>query len=542
MPDRGDRTPEEREAARLERARLRASRLSPARPASRVTSTPPAQDPAPPVDPPVDPTVDPPVAPTVDSTVDSTLDPTVDLTVDPTVDPRVDPTLDLTLDSTVDTSVTAAEPPSASSRTPAGTPPTGAEPAAVSGRPPIRSFPSPPEPYQDEYDEPDGLRDLDRGGIAGLGERSLGTRRITRAQAGARAREHRAVKRRRPVTSRRPGHRWVGRIVALFALVLAAALIWLGVELFQPFGASPHGSVTVTIPAHQGAREIGDLLAREGVVASGLLFELRATLDGDRDDLRAGTYHLQLGMSYGAVLADLTRIPPAAKTTQLTISEGRTRQYVAALLHRQHITGNYLALTRSSRLLNPRQYGAPRRTHTLEGFLFPDTFTLVTPIKMSALVDDQLRDFKQRFATVNLSYARRQRLTPYDVLTIASLIEAEAASASARPLVASVIYNRLRDGMMLQLDSTARYATGNFTGPLTVSQLKSPSPYNTHTHFGLPPTPIDSPGLAAIEAAAHPARSPYLFFFSKPCSNQTAFATTYSRFLTLLRVDRRNHC
>ena len=73
--------------------------------------------------------------------------------------------------------------------------------------------------------------------------------------------------------------------------------------------------------------------------------------------------------------------------------------------------------------------------------------------------------------------------------------------------------------MMLQFDSTTRYATGNFTRPLTVSQLHSPSPYNTHTHVGLPPTPINSPGLAAIQAAAHPAHTNYLFFFTKPCGN-----------------------
>ena len=163
-------------------------------------------------------------------------------------------------------------------------------------------------------------------------------------------------------------------------------------------------------------------------------------------------------------------------------------------------------------------------------------------MKVSALVADQLKDFKRRFAKVNLSYARSKHLSPYDVLMVASLIEAEAASQKARPLIASVIYNRLADHMMLQFDSTTQYATGNFTRPLTVSQLNSNSPYNTHTHFGLPPTPINSPGLASIEAAAHPARTHYLYFFAKPCTNQTVFATSYAQFQHLLAVDRRPHC
>jgi uncharacterized YceG family protein len=301
--------------------------------------------------------------------------------------------------------------------------------------------------------------------------------------------------------------------------------------------------VTVVIPAHSGADQVGNLLAREGVVSSAFFFELRATLAGERGQLRSGTYQLQQGMGYSAVLTKLTTPPPAARTSSLTIAEGHTRQYVSRLLRKQGIKGNYLAATRRSPLLSPQAYGAPRSLSTLEGFLFPDTFRLVDPVTVTALVDDQLQDFKQRFAGVNLAYARSKHLTAYDVLKIASLIEAEAAGQRDRPLIASVIYNRLADGMMLQFDSTTRYATGNFTGPLTVSQLHSPSPYNTHTHLGLPPTPIDSPGLAAIQAAAHPAKTNYLYFFTKPCNaGGSVYTSTYSRFEYLLAVDRRDHC
>ena len=384
-------------------------------------------------------------------------------------------------------------------------------------------------------------------------ERPSGTRRVSHLQAGSRERPRRertpravrgprASKRRTPSRGKRKGTVWVGRIVSLVAIILAAGLVWFFVQLFQPFGTSPHEQVTVTIAPHLGSRAIGDELARDGVIPSGFFFALRATLAGDRSQLRAGTYHLQQGMSYASVLTALTKVPKAAKTTDLTISEGHTRAYVSALLRRQKIKGNYLAATRSSPVLEPHRYGAPRHVPSLEGFLFPDTFSLVDPVKVSSLVRDQLTDFKKRFAGVNLSYAKRKHLSAYGVLEIASLIEAEAASARDRPLVASVIYNRLAAGMMLQLDSTTRYATGNLTRPLRVSQLRSSSPYNTHTHFGLPPTPIDSPGLAAIQAAAHPARSHYLFFFSKPCTNRSAFATTYSQFLHLLARDRRNHC
>jgi UPF0755 protein len=108
--------------------------------------------------------------------------------------------------------------------------------------------------------------------------------------------------------------------------------------------------------------------------------------------------------------------------------------------------------------------------------------------------------------------------------------------------VSSVIYNRLADGMMLQLDSTTQYATGNFSRPLTVSQLGSRSPYNTRTHLGLPPTPINNPGMASLQAAAHPAQTKYLFFFARPCARGSIFSNNYAQFLGQNRRYQSKHC
>jgi uncharacterized YceG family protein len=329
----------------------------------------------------------------------------------------------------------------------------------------------------------------------------------------------------------------VGRIIALLAVIIAAAVVWFVVQLFQPFGTSPHGQVTVVVPQHAGARQIGDLLAKDGVVPSGFFFNLRATLAGDRGKLYAGTYHLKLDMSYSQVLTILSTPPPTVnvKTSELTLIEGLTLRKIDKLLRSQHIHGNYLAATRRSRLLNPASYGAPRHTPSLEGFLFPDTYRLRDPITVNALVAYQLRTFKLEFAKVNLSYARAHHLTPYDVLIIASLVQGEAETAHDFPLVASVIYNRLRLGMLLGIDATTRYAVDNYTSPLTESQLHSPSPWNTRVHAGLPPTPIDNPGLAAIEAAAHPAQSHYLFYVTKVCGHGAlSFASTGSQFDALV--------
>ncbi|MBV9918482.1 MAG: endolytic transglycosylase MltG, partial [Solirubrobacterales bacterium] len=248
--------------------------------------------------------------------------------------------------------------------------------------------------------------------------------------------------------------------------------------------------------------------------------------------LRSGTYHLRQDMDYASALKVLTTPPPAARVTNLTLTEGRTRSQIDALLHAQGIQGSYLVATRRSPLLSPERYGAPRGTASLEGFLFPSTYQLREPIKIDALIHDQLNTFRQRFAKVNLGFARGRHLTPYDVLIVASMVEAEAQTAHDRPLVASVIYNRLQAGMPLQIDATTRYATGNYTRPLTVSELNSSSPYNTRVHKGLPPTPINNPGMASIDAAARPAQSNYLYFVVKPCGNGgQAFTASYSQFL-----------
>jgi len=346
----------------------------------------------------------------------------------------------------------------------------------------------------------------------------------------------RAARPRRPArrpTSREPtprSHR--RRLLALIPLVLAVALVWFLIELFQPFIGSPHGRITVRIPPRSSSSQVGDLLASKGVVSSSFFFELRATLEGDRGDLRSGTFQLRYGMSYSSVLTALTKAPPAAKVTELTLIPGKSRQQIDALLRSQGIKGSYLAETRHSPLLNPAHYGAPRRTPMLEGFLFPSTYDLFEPIKISQLVGKQLQAFKQNFATIDLSYARSRHLTPYDVLIIASMIEGEAATELDRRYVASVIYNRLRDDMPLQLDATTRYAVDNYTEPLTQSQLHSRSPYNTRNHLGLPPTPIDDPSLASMQAAAHPASTNYLYFVVKPCGNGAeVFTGNYNAFL-----------
>jgi uncharacterized YceG family protein len=368
----------------------------------------------------------------------------------------------------------------------------------------------------------------------GDGEAPLGIKRVPRLQR-LRAPDAPQIPNRPRAQKRRPRRRVTsrsGRIMSLLALLLVGAVIWFLYGLFQPFHGSGHGRVTVTIPAHSSSGAIGDLLERDGVISSSFFFELRATLDGERSALRSGTYHLKLDMNYSDVLKALTTAPPPVPTTTLTLIEGKSRRQIDPLLRSQGIRGSYVADTRRSHLLDPTRYGAPRSTPSLEGFLFPSTYQLRKPVSIRVLVDKQLTTFKQQFARVKLRYARSRHLSAYDVLIIASIIEKEAGTVHDRPLVASVIYNRLKDHMPLGMDSTTRYEFNDYSRSLTSSQLAVNSPYNTRLNAGLPPTPIGNPGLAAIEAAANPARTNYLYFVVKTCGNgSSVFSSNYQQFL-----------
>ena len=298
-------------------------------------------------------------------------------------------------------------------------------------------------------------------------------------------------------------------------LLIAGGAAWFANALFQPFANDGEGSVRVRIPEGAPLGDIAELLEREGVIESASFFELRARLAGRSGNLRPGPYELREDMPYLLVLDRLEEgVPP--NVVQVTIPEGRSRSEVAPTVKR--LRGNYMRATRRHPALDPREYRAPRGA-TLEGFLYPATYELKKGQPVRRLVREQLEAFERNFGKVDMSYARRRNLTPFDVLTIASLVEREAAVAEERPLIASVIYNRLRDGIRLDIDATTRFVTGNWEEPLKVSELQNPDPYNTRVHYGLPPGPIGSPGLASIKAAARPARTDYIFYVVAVCGN-----------------------
>ncbi len=225
------------------------------------------------------------------------------------------------------------------------------------------------------------------------------------------------------------------------------------------------------------------------------------------------------------------KIPPIPKIVKIVIPEGFTRAQIAVLAHQDGLSGSYLLPSKRSNEIEFAHYGAPASTPNLEGFLFPATYEMYVGAPASQLVSEQLSAFHENFGGGEVDRARVLGITPYQLLIVASIIEREAAIAHDRRLVAAVIYNRLRLNMTLGIDSTLRYALHNFSAPLTEVELHSDSPYNTRTHKGLPPTPISNPGVAAIQAAAHPAHVSYLYYVAGAdgCGEEV-FSTSYAQF------------
>jgi UPF0755 protein len=226
--------------------------------------------------------------------------------------------------------------------------------------------------------------------------------------------------------------------------------------------------------------------------------------------------------------------PPVVK---VLIPEGKTRQQIAQIAAADGLKGNYRLASRRSSLLNPGAYGAPSNTPDLEGFLFPATYDMDPGAPVTRLVQEQLIAFHENFGVSEIARARALHVTPYQLLTVASMVEREAQIPGDRPKIAAVIYNRLAAGMPLGIDASIYYAvelaTGipTYTQELSEAQLHIDSPYNTRIHVGLPPTPISNPGVASIEAAAHPAHVSYLYYVAGAdgCGEQV-FSNTLAQF------------
>ncbi len=341
---------------------------------------------------------------------------------------------------------------------------------------------------------------------------------------------------------RRRNGRGTGLGRALLALVLLLVLVAIvagGLYSVlraddRPLVDVPAGrAVTVIVPAGSTTAEIGQLLAEQGVVANAQEFRSIVRDAGAGQKLLAGTYALRTGMGYEAAIASLTA-GPTVVYTKVTIPEGWRIEQVAARFEKQAgiPQAEFLALADRGasefEADHPVLKGAYRGS--LEGFLFPKTYQVKQGATARDVIEMMLRQFDKEIASVDLSRVSARGISVPELVVMGSIVERETKVAKERPIVSSVIYNRLARKMRLDMCSTVEYVIKQHKLRLTYADLNVKSPYNTYRHAGLPPGPIASPGLAALKAAARPTDTEYLYYVLTGRDGSHTFARNASEF------------
>ncbi|MHB1341766.1 MAG: endolytic transglycosylase MltG [Coriobacteriia bacterium] len=362
---------------------------------------------------------------------------------------------------------------------------------------------------------------------------------VSELPAGSRADLGRAT-----VGEIRDRRRILAAIVVLVGVVLAVVVPLYGTYalLLRPqVDVAAGAPVQLEIPQGSDTRAIAGILAGAGVIDNAAMFRLRARVEEIDGKLRPGVYDLETGMRHREVV-DLLLAGPAVAYVTVTVPEGFTIDQIAERLESEvgipATEFRDLATTRATAFAADRPYLAEITNGSLEGYLFPKTYRIVESSDATEVANMMLDQFEQEFATVDLSLSASKNLTPHDVVIIASMIEREARIAAERPVVSSVIYNRLRKKMKLEIDATIEYILPGTRPRLLNKHLKIDSPYNTYMYAGLPEGPISNPGLASLQAAAAPADTSYLYYVLTSKDGSHTFTETHEEFLKAKEKSR----
>ena len=311
----------------------------------------------------------------------------------------------------------------------------------------------------------------------------------------------------------------------LLLIVSAGSAAWVYRDLHTPVKHTKQGHY-VEIPRGSSPSAVVNKLAAEGIIKHQWPFLLYLKFTSGGSQLKAGDYDFPSPISPLSVFARLRT--GEQRLIRLTIVEGWTRWDIANAMFKipeLHLpdAAAALPLMNNVSLISDLD---PVATN-LEGYLFPDTYDFPPDTKPAAVIALLVRRFRKEWKPESSQQAGKMGMTAREVVTVASLIETEAKLSEDRPLIASVIYNRLRIKMALAVDSSVIYASkleGKWRndGKVYKSDVERRSPYNTRLHAGLPPGPVASPGKSSLEAALNPAQTDYLFYVREPSRNDGA--------------------
>ena len=313
-------------------------------------------------------------------------------------------------------------------------------------------------------------------------------------------------------------------LVVVAVLVLAAGSYFIIVGSEQPYKGYPGAEQFVDVPPGSSPNTIGRRLVAAGVVRDLATFRYVLARSGQARRLQAGEYRFDRPLRPREVIDLMAR--GAVYLRPITFREGLTIRQMAALYEQGGFgkAADFTAAASNASLITDLDPEA----RDLEGYLFPETYTLPRRATASELVTRMVAAFRSALTPDLTARAAARGLSLRQLVTLASIVEKETGKAEERPVVAAVYANRLRIGMGLQCDPTVIYAlerAGRYDGNLTREDLRFDSPYNTYRYAGLPPGPIAAPGRASLEAAASPAPASYIYFVSRNDGSH-AFAST----------------
>jgi UPF0755 protein len=318
----------------------------------------------------------------------------------------------------------------------------------------------------------------------------------------------------KPVLSSQPKRRhifrWIAGIICVLLLCAAGISAYFWREINTPVSWDPpKEKQPFTITKGEGVKEIATHLEQVGLIRHAGIFEWYVYLKKQGTRLQAGDYALQKYMNIRGITSMLVAGEALPKDISITFPEGFTSRDIDA------------ALTENG-ILKAGQFIRAAQDH--EGYLFPDTYRFAPGASASSIRTTMLANFDKKFALVRRpeeSWGRSQN----DIVIMASIIEKEVRTPDDMRIVSGILWKRIAIGMPMQADATVVYFTGKKNGEITIYDLAKPSPYNTYLNLGLPPGPICNPGLNALEAAAKPQESDYLYYLSKP-TGETVFSRT----------------
>lgn len=319
----------------------------------------------------------------------------------------------------------------------------------------------------------------------------------------------------------------LGVLLGLLGVAALAGVIYLRSIGVWASTEKPGQPVEIVIPKGASAGDIGELLVEKDVIESALAWRITLYLEGGGDRIEAGKYNLFRGLSPKDALGLLAEGATIDFVT-VTFPEGSWVEDFARVVGKNTHIGEdeFLDALSSGDVTSELK---PQNVDTFEGLLFPSTYQVVEDDTAVTLAQRIVNEMERQVEAANLS-SLPQGLSVYEGLVVASMVEGEARFDDERPMIASVIYNRLEVGETLGIDATVLYALGTHKPELTVSDLAVDSPYNTRLYPGLPPTPIGAPGRASLDAVADPAPGDLFFFVVRDCEGHHAFSETSAEF------------